>query len=196
MEYSTAYFKIPEYAKIHNFKLENGLYTTKNKVDDYLSETKFLSEININLFVIVKFAGDCYVCIMKSEGANDISKLTSVINMIKNFKELLIVTKDTKSTKLINLASEHTPKINFINLPAFITNPMAHCFSPKSITKIDYEEEAKVILIEKKDLLEIDFHDPVIAWLRFKPGDVLCILNRSFVCGFDTHYRLVKKVAK
>lgn len=195
MEYSSAYEKIAEFAKFHDFKLEYGLFTTKNKIEEYLSESKLLSEININLFVMVKFAGDIYVALLKSEAADDLSKLTSIVNMAKNFTELLIITPNPKSTKLNNLASEHMPKLNFINIIAFISS-MKHCFSPKSVVKINYEDEEKVLMVDKKNLMEINFHDPLVAWMRFKPGDVLSILNYSFVTGYDTHYRLVKHFTK
>ena len=195
MEYYIAYTKIPDFAKMHGFVLEFGHYTTKDKSADYLSENKVLTEININSYILVKFENDIYVCIVKTDCAADTNKLNNILNVAKKFSEILFIAPAGDNTKIRSLAAEHLPKINLINLPAFIANPMANCFSPASVEKIDYTDE-EIIHVEKKNLMEINFHDPICAWFRFKPDDVLRILNRSFVSGFVTQYRFVKFIAK
>jgi len=196
MEYAYAYDKIKDYAKIHNLELEFGLYSTKVKEPDFLSENKVLTEININLFIITKFKGDNYVIILKEEAASNINKLNSVLNIIRGFSDALIVTHDVHNTKIQNLILENLPKLNYINLPVFIKNPMNSIYAPKEVFKLNFAEEEKIIMAKKKDLMEINFIDPLVAWFRFKPGDIICLLYPSFVSGFDTHYRFVEHFTK
>jgi DNA-directed RNA polymerase subunit H (RpoH/RPB5) len=192
MEYQYAYEKIDQYAKQHNLELEFGFYSTKIKNPDYLDKNKSISEINISTFILTKFSGDIYICILREEGAHDTSKLKNILNLCGNFSELLLVVSDTQNTKLISICTDHRPKMNLIHISTFIHGPLNHYSAPKEVRLIDYEAEQDIVMCEKNNLMEIHFHDPLCAWFRFKPGDVILILNRSFISGFNTHYRVVK----
>jgi DNA-directed RNA polymerase subunit H (RpoH/RPB5) len=194
MEYVEAYNAFKNYAAEMGLKLEFGYYTTKTKTAEYLEGNKILSEININYFIISRYEGDHYICVIKTEAMQDSSKLRTIVNICRGFQNLLIVTADTQNTKLTTICGEFVPKMNFISVAAFKNGVMNNICMPAQIKKIDYEAEKDIVMCEKNNLMEIHFHDPVCAWFNFKPGDVIAILNRSFVSGFNTHYRVVKYI--
>ena len=74
----------------------------------------------------------------------------------------------------------------------FITNPMKHIKSPYKVKKINYEELQSLIKVERQHLSVIQYTDPVIAWMRFKIGDIIEECHLTVLNGIYTNYRLVK----
>lgn len=187
-----AYKKIKDFAKLHDLILVNGFYSNNDKKTDYIEEKTFLMEINKNYFVTLKFEKDYFIVICKRDILKNTTAFNRMENLTKTRREMLVIYEyDTDKKKLDSLIDIYYPVINCIPLQSFLIGPLNHSAAPDYIKPINYEEIEEIIMIKKKDLPEMSFKDPVSAWLRLKPGQVVKIVNRSPVCGGHPIYKLI-----
>lgn len=187
-----AYKKINEFAELHKLILLQGFYSNAEKKIDYADEKLFSLEINKNLFVASKFEGDYYIIICKKDLFKNSVAFNKMKNLTKNKRELLVIYEyepDTK--KKDSFIEEYKPIVNFIPLQVFLIGPLNHSAAPLSVELFDYEPLEKILMIKKKDLPEIAYTDPVIAWLRLRPGQVIKVVNFSPTCGKNSIYRII-----
>ena len=187
-----AYKKINEFADLHKLIILNGFYSNAEKKIDYADEKLFSLEINKNLFVTSKFEGDYYIIICKKELFKNSIAFNKMKNLTKNRRELLIIYEyEFDIKKKDSFVEEYKPIVNFIPLQVFLIGPLNHSAAPLSVELYDYEPLEKILMIKKKDLPEINYTDPVIAWLRLRPGQVVKIINYSQTRKKNTIYRII-----
>jgi DNA-directed RNA polymerase subunit H (RpoH/RPB5) len=187
-----AYKKIDEFAKIHNLILLNGFYSNSEKKNDYVDERIFSMELNKNLFVATKFETDYFIVVCKKDLFKNSTAFNKMKNLTKSKRELLVIYEyEPDSKKKDMFVEENKPVVNYISLQVFLIGPLNHSAAPISVELFDFEPLEKILMIKKKDLSEIAFTDPVIAWLRLKPGQVVKIVNFSPTSGKNINYRLI-----
>ncbi len=185
-----AYKKIDDFAKLHNLILVNGFFSNGEKKNDYAEERAFSMELNKNFFVASKFETDYFIIICKKELFKNSTAFNKMKNLTKTKRELLIIYEyDPDSKKKDLFVDENKPVVNYISLQVFLVGPLNHSAAPLSVELFDFEPLEKILMIKKKDLPEIAFTDPVIAWLRLKPGQVIKIINFSPTSGKNVIYR-------
>lgn len=191
------YFKINDYAKETDLKLIHGYISSIESFDDYIDEIKFKIEIlTKNHFVTSMFKDKngkiVYISICDNKIFSNTDNIKRLTNIYKDAYEILIISLYIgEIKKLKQLLNENKPTMNYISAQSFFVNPVRHIFSPISVKVINYEELENFWYIDKKKLPEINFSDPIVAYLRFKPGDVLQIDDISPVNGKFITYRLV-----
>lgn len=188
------YKKIEEYAKLHALKLQKGLISTTDSSDGYVEEKKFIIEINNkNGFVVAQFEGGVFIAICKKTvfaSSDAFDRLDSITQ--KRTSMLIVVETCAEINKLKNYININKPIVNSISLQSFIINPLKHRFAPVLVELFNYDELEKIIMVQKNNLPEIDFNDPIIAYLRLIPGQVIKITDVSPLNGKCISYRIIK----
>lgn len=190
------YKSVVNYAEYHGTQIEYGLFKLKGNVEALLNETEFQHNYKMNNFVIVKLIKKdytFYVIFCSSKMFSNIKYEESIRSIINNYEHSTLFVTEPLSTdvKLMNIINNNMPRVNFMYAASFISNPLGHITSPLGIKKIDYEPIKKITLINETDLPVIPFTDPVIAWMQYKPGDIIEEQQRSTVCGIETIHRRV-----
>ncbi len=185
------YNLVKDYAKLHNLILVNGFYSNSDKQDDYIDIKKFSLEINKSGFVTLRYKEDFYIVICKKQLFKDTASFNKMDNICKNRKEMLIIYEyELDQKKLQIYLEENKPIVNAIPLQSFLFK-LDHKSLPKKIELFDFEKENSMLMISKKSLPEISFNDPVIAWLRLKPGQVIKIKDYCPTSGYYITYRQI-----
>ena len=192
-DFYNTYLDIPNYAEKNNYKLVYGLLSLNEKIENYIDKKKFTIEINNNNgFVIVKFEDNIYIAICKKTVFVNSNSIEKLLNLTSDRKRLLLIYEHQYDfKKLKDFVQTHSSNINSISLQSFKINPLSHDFSPQ-VKVIDYDKELfPFTMIDKKNLKEIYYNDPLIAYLGLQPGQVIEILNPSSISGFFTDYRFI-----
>ena len=184
------YLRLKEYAQETSLTLSYGLVTNTAKKEGYIDEKSFIIEINgKNNFVAALF-GNLYIIFCKNEAFKSSDSINRIKNIVGDSEALLIV-EHNKPNKLDTLLAEMKPHYNYMYLVSFVIKPFNNIFSPLNISLCDYDSLQKIIFFEKKDLSEISFWDPVIAYYRYKPGQVIEVVDANLSCGKSVSYRYV-----
>jgi DNA-directed RNA polymerase subunit H (RpoH/RPB5) len=149
-------------------------------------------EMNKNLFVAAKYETDYFIVICKKELFKNTVAFNKMKNLTKTKRELLIIFEYEPDTKKKDVfIEENRPIVNLISLQVFLIGPLNHAAAPLSVELFDFEPLEKILMIKKKDLPEIAYTDPVIAWLRLRPGQVVKVVNFSPTSGKNIIYRYI-----
>lgn len=188
------YKKLEEYSKFHNLKLVKGLISTTDSSASYLDEKKFISEINNkNGFVATLFSDNVYIVFCKKSVFANSDTFDRLDTLTSNRTSMLLVIETVAEiNKLKSYIELNKPVVNSISVQSFYINPLKNRFSSLEITLYDYQSLEKILLIEKKNLLLINFNDPVIAYLRLIPGQVIKTKDSSPLNGQSVSYRFIK----
>jgi len=187
-----AYSGIKTFAEHHKLLRVNGFYTNSVKQEDYADERTFTLEMNKNFFVATRFEENYFIVVCKK----DLFKNTIAYNKLENLtrarKEMLVIYEHEPGlNKVATLLETYRPIVNVIPLQSFNIGPLNHITSPISVERFDYNELERILMIKKKDLPEISFSDPLAAWMRLRPDDVIKIVNYSPTAGKSVAYRVV-----
>ncbi len=185
------YEAIKTFQEYHGMELVYGFLSNSEKITNYIDEKKFISEINgKNGFITVclsKSGNNIYVCICKLNSLN--SQNTEKLFNITKQKALLVVEYADK-TRIQNIITKF-PESNYIFAQSFLANPLKHLYSPYQIKKIDFGEISDILKIKKTAISEINYYDPVSAYMLLKKGDVIEIHDLSPVNGINVSFRMV-----
>lgn len=186
------YLATEAFAKYHNIEIEYGLCKLKNPIADLVSENEFQLNFNSNHYVIVKLKPEFYIVFCDSTTFSISKYIENIKTIIGPFKipTLFVAAELSTDVKIMNIIQNNKPQVNFMYAASFLTNPLKHISAP-IVEKIDYEPIEKVILISKANLPIIPFVDPIAAWMRLVPGDVIVEKQKNIVSGLSTTYRHV-----
>ncbi len=191
------YYTIHRYAEEQELKLIKGLISPTENFDNYIDEHKFKTEILTKYgFVVTQFKTKedkiLYITVCADKVFENKDLIKKMMNIIKDGNEiLLLVLYSENIAKLKSLLNDNKPVMNYITIQSFYANPLKHKYAPVSVEVVDYSELENFWYKDKKTLPEISFYDPIVAYLRFKPGEVIKIKDISPINGIFVSYRLI-----